>query len=135
MVEIVARNGRSSQSARARKPASGTHKKETEPSDSESCAALQGQVAKQMLILRAEFHEAIACYSVRVQGLLAQAGDLLTDGVDGLDNGEQKRRSRMLRRVLDEMASLDLKPAKGRRRDLKAVEEFAAAVCAEIAEW
>jgi hypothetical protein len=97
--------------------------------------ALQKQLADQLVTLRAEFQEAVVSYSVRVQGLLAQAGDLLVEDFGQLGDTEQKRRMRLLRAALDDLAGFDLKPAKGRRRDLKAIEEFATAVCTEIAEW
>ena len=100
-----------------------------------SCAALQTQIADRLVTLRAEFQEAVASYSVRVQGQLSQAGDLLTDESSKTSSAEGKRRARALRRVLEALNLLDLKPAKGRRRDLKAIETFATQLGDEVAQW
>ncbi|HLZ10239.1 MAG TPA: hypothetical protein VKT80_16740, partial [Chloroflexota bacterium] len=73
--------------------------------------------------------------SVRVQGMLSQCGDLLGDDVDKLSAPERKHRERALRRILLAFDALDLKPTKGRRRDLKAIETFATKLSGEVAEW
>ncbi len=96
---------------------------------------LQRQFADQLTLLRAEFQEAVATYSVRVQSMLSQLGDVLVEDTGKLSAAERTARIRLLRRALDQLDHLDLKPSKGRRRDLKAVEEFAAEIGEEIAAW
>jgi len=136
VVEIALSNGQKAGRRRA-PPASATSVETPNalPSDRESCHKLQQQLAEQLVILRAEFQEAVACYSVRIQGVLALVGDLLVEDGEKLSPAERKGRTRALRRVLDDLDELDLKPAKGRRRDLKAVEIFATDLSEEIAEW
>jgi hypothetical protein len=97
--------------------------------------ALKRALAERLLGTRAEFQEAVICYSVRVQGMLARIGDVLDEDFDGLSAEDAHNRERALRRALDHLESLDLKPAKGRRRDLKAVETLAADLAAEISDW
>jgi hypothetical protein len=101
----------------------------------DDCAALQAHIAEHLVVLRAEFQETVASYSVRVQGMLSQAGDLLLDDTGKLSATDRKHRERGLRRIVEALEALDLKPAKGRRRDLKAVERFATQLGDEVAEW
>jgi hypothetical protein len=97
--------------------------------------ALKRALAERLLGTRAEFQEAVICYSVRIQGVLARIGDVLGEDFDGLSVEDARNRERALRRALDQVESLDLKPSKGRRRDLKAVETLAADLAAEMADW
>src|SRR5262249_48963613 len=97
--------------------------------------ALKRALAERLLGTRAELQEAVICYSVRVQGILARIGDVLAEEFDGLSAEDARSRERALRRALDHVDSLDLKPSKGRRRDLKAVETLAADLAAEMADW
>jgi hypothetical protein len=96
---------------------------------------LQRRLAERLIGTRAEFQEAVTCYSVRIQGVLAQVGDVLNEQANGLDDDEVKSRERALRRALDHVESLDLKPTKGRRRDLKAVEVLATDLVDAMADW
>lgn len=135
MVESMATNGRKVARRRGSEPKPVAPDPPASPPSDDPCPVLQKQLADQLVILRAEFQEAVASYSVRVQGLLALVGDLLVDEPVKLGDAEQKRRARLLRQALRDVGNLDLKPAKGRRRDLKAAEQFATALCDEIAEW
>lgn len=135
MVENLAGNGRSAMRRRAPAPKPTANVPSATPPSDDLCVALQRELAEQLVTLRAEFQEAVASYSVRVQGVLAQAGDLLVDESARPAEAEHKRRARLLRGALDDLGNLGLKPAKGRRRDLKVVEEFAANLSDEIAEW
>src|SRR5207248_3619282 len=84
------------------------------------------ELADQLAHLRSEFQEAVACYSLRVQGILAEIGDALAaDDPGKLSSRELKARRRLLREAIDRAGAMKLKPAKGRRRDLKAVEALA----------
>jgi hypothetical protein len=68
----------------------------------------------------------VACYSLRVQGILAEVSDALAAEDPGkLSAGELKARRRLLRQAIDRAGTVSLKPARGRRRDLKAVEALA----------
>jgi hypothetical protein len=95
----------------------------------------QKRIADQMVVLRLEFQEAVACYSVRVQSLLTQLGDMLAEDAGHLSPLDRRSRERVLQRALAGLDRLDLKPAKGRRRDLKAVELFAEDVSDAVADW
>jgi len=98
-------------------------------------AALQRTFAEHLAMVRAEFREAVANYSVRVQGLLTHVDDSVADGVPALSSDERARRTRALHDVLKEIESLNLKPSKGRRRDLKKVETLAEHLGDIIDEW
>jgi hypothetical protein len=99
------------------------------------CTELQKRVANEIVVLRLEFQEAVASYSVRVQSLLTQLGDLLAEDTGHLSPFDRRSRVRVLQRALAGLDRLDLKPAKGRRRDLKAVEVFAEDMSDAVADW
>ncbi|HZQ99474.1 MAG TPA: hypothetical protein VFC93_11745 [Chloroflexota bacterium] len=97
---------------------------------------LRARLAEQLVDLRAQFQEAVASYSVKVQGELAEAGDILTaDDPTPLSRRERQARAQALRAALARVGSLSLKPGKGRRRDLKAIQELARDLARELAEW
>ena len=61
-----------------------------------------------------------------MQGILAEIGDALAaDDPGKLSAGELKVQRRLLREAIDRVGAIKLKPARGRRRDLRAVEELA----------
>lgn len=101
----------------------------------DDCIALQSHIAVRLGVLRTEFQGVVASYSVRVQGMLSQAGDILMDDAEKLTPSDRKRREKALRRVLEALDALDLKPSKGRRRDLKAIELFANQLGDAVATW
>ena len=98
--------------------------------------ALQSRLAAQIAIVRAQFQETVACYSVKVQGQLTDVGETLTsaDGAD-LTKSERVARVATLKRALAEVEKLDLRPTKGRRRDLRAVQNVATYLGEVVAEW
>ena len=58
--------------------------------------------------------------------MLAEVSDALAAEDPGkLSAGELKARRRLLREAIDRVGAIKLKPVKGRRRDLKAVEALA----------
>jgi hypothetical protein len=73
---------------------------------------------------------------VRVQGMLAEAGDTLTgDDPARLGKAELEARMDALREVLREVEHAQLKPAKGRRKDLRLVQRIADRTCEVTSEW
>src|SRR5947209_2793645 len=89
------------------------------PKEPDAYEQMRGRLAEQLADLRAQFQEAVASYSVRVQGQLAEAGDVLVAVDPGkLSKAERQARERALRAALDRLGNLSLKPGKGRRRDL-----------------
>jgi hypothetical protein len=101
----------------------------------DDCAALQTHFVERLGVLRTEFQEVVASYSVRVQGLMSQAGDVLSVDAEKLTPNERRRREKTLRRLLEALDAIDLKPSRGRRRDLKAIEQFAKQLGDEVATW
>lgn len=98
--------------------------------------ALRGRVAEQIGDLRAQFQEAVASYSVKVQGRLADVGDMLAaDDPGSLSKSELAGRVAAMRGALERLMALDLRPAKGRRRDLKAVQELAEELSGTLSDW
>lgn len=97
---------------------------------------MQRELSERLALLRGMFQEAIAAYSVRVQGRLADVGEqLLGDDPTRLGADERRRRAKALKRAIDAIDQLGLKPARGRRRDLKAVQDVAKRLSAELEEW
>ncbi len=102
----------------------------------ESLERDQQRLAEQVAHLRTEFQEAIACYSIRVQGILTELGDaLLAADAAALSSSGRVARQRVIDGALERIASLKLKPAKGRRRDLKAIQQLAEELGDQVAEW
>jgi hypothetical protein len=107
-----------------------------ETASATACRELQAQLAERLVGLRGQFQEAVASYSVRVQGILADVGDTLAaDDPARLGSRELSARTEALRRALREVEQLSLKPSKGRRRDLKAVQRVAEHASEVVAEW
>ena len=115
----------------ARSPASA---KDT-PAEAEEYARLKRQVAVRLADVRAQFQEAVATYSVKVQGRLAEVGDALADDGAQLALDDRRAREKALRDALALIERVDMKPAKGRRRDLKAVQELAEQLVQLTEEW
>jgi hypothetical protein len=86
-------------------------------------------------MLRAEFREAVENYSVRVQGMVTQVADALAEDPASLPEVQRQARLAVLRQALKDLEGLDVKPAKGRRKDLKRIENFVDDLCGTIAEW
>jgi hypothetical protein len=135
MVELAANPGSTRRRKATTKSETSAELVTSSEAMTDDCAALQAHIAEHLVLLRAEFQEALASYSVRVQGMLSQAGDLLLDDIGKLSAADRKHRERGLRQIVGALDALDLKPAKGRRRDLKAVERFATQLGDEVAEW
>ena len=133
MAELPKRNGRRPESARPTRPRR-VMVAEADPGLS-TYTELQKRITDQMVVLRLEFQEAVACYSVRVQSLLTQLGDMLAEDASRLTPVDRRTRERVLDHALAGLDRLDLKPAKGRRRDLKAVELFAEDLSDAVADW
>ena len=107
----------------------------TPASTDDECAGLRGHIAERLVVLRTEFQNAVASYSVRVQGMLSQAGDLLMEDAEKFGSSDRKHREKALRRIMGELDTMDLKPSKGRRRDLKAIELLAIQLSDEVSTW
>ena len=102
----------------------------------DECRALQRRLADDLATLRTQFQEAVANYSVRVQGMLAEAGDTLAgDDPTRLGKAELEARVHALHEVLHDVEHVHLKPTKGRRKDLRTVQQVADRVCEVVSEW
>lgn len=67
--------------------------------------------------------------------MLSQIDEALGHDDPGkLSPSELRERRRLLRAALDRVSALKLKPAKGRRRDLKAVEQLARELRAKLVD-
>ena len=97
-------------------------------------AELRRRLAQQITAVRTQFHDAVAAYSVRVQGVLAQVGDDLAAYGESTDAATREARSQVLRDLIADIEDLELKPDKGRRRDLKAVEKIAKRLSSKLDE-
>jgi hypothetical protein len=101
-----------------------------------ACRELQRRLAEDLVNVRGQFQEAVANYSVRVQGMLAEAGDSLAgDDPARLAASDVKARTEVLREVLRDVEALSLKPARGRRRDLRAIQLVAERACEMVSDW
>ena len=97
---------------------------------------MQVRLADDLVVLRSQFQEALANYSVRVQGMLAEAGDaLVADDPSRLGKEELHARAAALRELLHQVEHARLKPAKGRRKDLRLVQQIADRAAEVVSEW
>lgn len=102
----------------------------------QECRALQRRLAEDLATLRTQFQEAVANYSVRVQGMLAEAGDaLVADDPSRLGKADLEGRMNTLREMLRDVDRAKLRPARGRRRDLRTVQEIAERSCEVVSDW
>ena len=102
----------------------------------DDCRELQRRLVDDLAVLRTQFQEAVANYSVRVQGMLAEAGDTLAgDDPARLGKADLEARMDALRELLREVEHVRLKPARGRRKDLRAVQRVANSACEVVSEW
>lgn len=114
----------------------GTRRRPKAADETDVYPELRTRLVEQLADMRAQFQEAVASYSVRVQGELADVGDMLgADDPATLSKSERAARAVVLRAALDRVMALKLKPAKGRRRDLKAVQELASQLSSELSDW
>jgi hypothetical protein len=105
------------------------------PAEIEAYDSLRRELSERLVALRAEFREAIVNYSIQVQGVMTRVGESLADATDELSPTELKARLRSLREALEALDDLNLKPTKGRRRDLKSIEEYVVHLSHSIGEW
>ena len=75
-------------------------------------------VLDELRFLRATFREIVTHYSSELEGEIARLANLV--GVE--DEAQNPERLRDVRDLLLLLRGLDVKPAKGRRRDLKKIE-------------
>ena len=91
-------------------------------------------VAEELAFLRKSFRDLVAAYGAEVEGAITQLHTLVCA------EAESKRklpasRTADLRDMLMLLRSLEVKPAKGRRRDLKRVENVVAELRAITGRW
>jgi hypothetical protein len=102
----------------------------------EECRDLQRRLTDELASLRTQFQEAVANYSVRVQGMLAEAGDaLVADDPSRLGKADLEVRMNTLRELLRDVGHVQLKPARGRRKDLRAVQAIAERSSEVVGDW
>ena len=105
------------------------------PSDDEY-SKLKARLAEHLADVRAQFQESIASYSVKVQGRLSEIDDVLTaNAADDLSESDRQARLSSLKAALRRVDALKLKPGKGRRRDLRAVQQLGDEVMATLSDW
>lgn len=102
---------------------------------SKSAAALPLQpVAEELAFLRKSFRELISAYSTRVEGDIAQL-QLLLEETAGSRKKVPASRLADLRDMLMLLRNFDVKPAKGRRRDLKKIESLVEELQTLVERW
>jgi predicted DNA-binding protein (UPF0251 family) len=90
-------------------------------------------VAEELDLLRKSFRESVNAYAKRIETQLVQAREHIL--AQNKDSKTQASRIRDLRDILTLCRTLDLKPDKGRRKDLKKVESALEEIQAMIQNW
>jgi hypothetical protein len=90
-------------------------------------------VAEELDLLRKSFRESVNAYAKRIETQLAQAREHIL--AQTKDPKTQPSRIRDLRDIITLCRTLDLKPDKGRRKDLKKIESALEEIEAMIQSW
>lgn len=93
---------------------------------------LQALLLEELASVRSAFRDSVGAYLLRVDSNLVHVVDLLTDAAA---TGDRTASMAALRQACDLIERLRLKPEKGRRKDLHAVEELAGLLDALTASW
>jgi hypothetical protein len=105
-----------------------------EPKPRTAAALPLKPVAEELAFLRKSFKELIAAYSANVEGDIARLQTTLSE-----ETASKKKlpASRMpdLRDMLMMLRNFDIKPAKGRRRDLKKIENLVEELRLIVERW
>jgi hypothetical protein len=90
-------------------------------------------VAEELAFLRKCFHDLIAAYTGQVEGGITALIELVQS--DAQARKWPPGRAHELRDMLSLLRNLDIKPAKGRRRDLKKVETLLEELRRIVERW
>ncbi len=91
-------------------------------------------VAEELAFLRKTFRDLVAAYGAAVEGEITHLHTLVC-AEDAVKKKLSARRATDLRVMLTLLRALEVKPAKGRRRDLKKVEHLAEKLRAITERW
>jgi len=95
----------------------------SEPKSKTAAALPLKPVAEELAFLRKSFKELISAYATQVESEIAQIQILITGETDSKKKFPASRVAD-LRDMLMLLRNFDIKPARGRRRDLKKVESL-----------
>jgi hypothetical protein len=91
------------------------------------------RVAEELAFLRKNFRDLVAAYSGQIEGEITAVMDLVKN--DAESRKLPASRAHDLRDMLSLLRNLDIKPAKGRRRDLKKVETLLEELRRIVERW
>lgn len=80
-------------------------------------------VAEELVFLRKSFKELLTAYTAQVEGGIARLQSVITGEIEAVRKVPASRVAD-LRDMLMLLRNFDIKPAKGRRRDLKKIENL-----------
>ena len=105
-----------------------------EPKSKPAAALPLKPVAEELAFLRKSFKELIAAYTAQVEGDIAQLQMALSDETTAKKKFPASRVFD-LRDMLMMLRNFDIKPAKGRRRDLKKIENLVEDLRTIVERW
>jgi hypothetical protein len=109
-------------------------KSEPKPKTKTAAALPLKPVAEELAFLRKAFKELIAAYTANIEGDIARLQSALSEGATAKKRFPESRVAE-LRDMLMLLRNFDVKPAKGRRRDLKKVESLVEELQAIAEHW
>ena len=92
-------------------------------------------VTEELDLLRKSFRESVSAYAKRIETQLAEAREHILAQTQTKDSRTQPSHIRDLRDIITLCRTLDLKPDKGRRKDLKKIESAVEEIRAMIQNW
>ena len=99
--------------------------------DDHGHAALLNEIAS----LRVTLHEVLDAYALRIDGDMAHVADIVSEEPGSLSAEEAAPRIKAIRQARRLLAGLDVKPAKGRRKDLRMIETAVDRLADLVADW
>ena len=90
-------------------------------------------VLEELAFLRRTFHEIVTHYTATIEAEIVQIASLVT--TEGEARKVPPQRAKDLRDMLMYLRDLDVKPAKGKRRDLKRIETLVSELRSIAERW
>lgn len=95
----------------------------------------RNDLANDIAMLRSTLKESVQAYALRVDGMITEAVNLLAEDPLALGPTDLQHRHASMLKARKLFARLKVKAHKGRRKDLRAIEDVAGRLRDLVAEW
>jgi hypothetical protein len=98
-------------------------------------ARLRQELIAELDQVRLELQQALEALRLRLEGEITQAQEVLAAPDPAVDGEDRSSRAATMAALLEEARALHIKPEKGRRRDLKRLEDLADTLRERMTGW